>query len=97
MLHLPAQLKVGEVDEETRLWCGGKPSSVKKGKALPQRWRGWKALGENECYVAKWYGLGFLSFGGHSSVTKAYHTVSKEGSQYNQVRAGSFFSVKVTL
>lgn len=97
MLHLPAQLKVGEVDEETRLWCGGKPSSVKKGKALPQRWRGWKALGENECYVAKWYGLGFLSFGGHSSVTKAYHTVSKEGSQYNQVRSGSFFSVKVTL
>lgn len=64
MLHLPAQLKGGEVGEESRLQGGGEPSSV------PWRWRGWKALGENECHLAKWYGLGFLSFGGHSSVTK---------------------------
>lgn len=56
-----------------------------------------KALGENECHLAKWYGLGFLSFDGRSPALRLDHTVGKEGSQYSQVRAGSFFSVKVAL
>lgn len=71
MLHFPAKLQVEEMGEESRLWGGGEPSSVKEGRALPWRWRGWQALGESGCHLAKWYGLGFLGLGGHNSVIKA--------------------------